>query len=144
MKQRPTLFAMIVAAAVLSPSAVSAAEQQMDEGKADFQTYCASCHGRGGDGDGPVAQELVTKPPSLKQIAKRRNGVFNASEVQRLIDGREMPRAHGTPEMPVWGILFNFQAQAGGILQNEPVESEKVARIRIERLAKYLETIQER
>ncbi len=112
--------------------------------KADFQTYCASCHGRDGDGDGPVASELVTKPPSLKHIAKRRGGAFDAGEVSRLVDGRDMPRAHGTPEMPVWGVLFAFQAQAEGILQDEVVESEKAARSRIERLVRYLETIQER
>jgi mono/diheme cytochrome c family protein len=115
----------------------------MEEAKADFQTYCASCHGRGGDGDGPVAPDLLTKPPSLKHVAKRRGGVFDATEIYLFIDGREMPRAHGTPEMPVWGTLFAFQAEASGVLQNEEVESEKMARLRIERLVKYLGTIQE-
>jgi mono/diheme cytochrome c family protein len=123
---------------------VWAAEAEIEEAKADFQTYCASCHGREGKGDGPVASELVTKPLSLQQIAKRRGGVFDADEVHRFVDGRDMPRAHGTPEMPVWGVLFAFQAQASGILQDQIVEAEKAARLRIKGLVKYLETIQER
>jgi mono/diheme cytochrome c family protein len=132
-------------AAVLSAGALPAAAQpDADDAKADFQIYCASCHGRDGDGDGPVAAELVTKPPPLKHIAKRRNGAFDAGEIYRLLDGRDMPRAHGTPEMPVWGILFAFQAHAGGILQDEPVEAEKVAKARLERLVEYLAAIQER
>ena len=132
------------AAPLLVGGAVWAADAEMEQAKADFQTYCASCHGPDADGDGPVASELVTKPPSLKHIAKRRGGVFDAGEVYRVVDGRDMPRAHGTPEMPVWGVLFAFQAQASGILQDQVVESEKAARLRIERLIKYLESIQER
>ena len=31
-------------------------------GHADYQMFCASCHGPGGDGDGPVAQALDPKP----------------------------------------------------------------------------------
>ena len=31
-------------------------------GKADYQIFCASCHGPTGDGDGPVAQALDPKP----------------------------------------------------------------------------------
>ncbi len=31
-------------------------------GKADYQIYCASCHGETGAGDGPVSQTLSPKP----------------------------------------------------------------------------------
>ena len=31
-------------------------------GRADYQVYCASCHGETGEGDGPVAQALSPKP----------------------------------------------------------------------------------
>ncbi len=31
-------------------------------GEADYQVYCASCHGGAGAGDGPVAQALNPKP----------------------------------------------------------------------------------
>ena len=133
----------VLAVTAVAGSAAWAADAEMEEAKADLQTFCAPCHGRDGGGDGPVASELVTKPPSLKHIAKRQAGVFDAAEVYLFIDGREMPRAHGTPEMPVWGSLFAFQAEAEGTLQSDRVSSEKAARLRIERLVKYLETIQE-
>jgi len=34
----------------------------VEAGKAVYQTYCTSCHGQTGDGDGPVAQTLNPKP----------------------------------------------------------------------------------
>jgi len=46
-----------------TPSAESAtAEADAEIGKADYQIYCASCHGETGAGDGPVAQALNPKP----------------------------------------------------------------------------------
>jgi len=37
-------------------------EADAELGKADYQIFCASCHGESGDGDGPVAQALNPKP----------------------------------------------------------------------------------
>jgi mono/diheme cytochrome c family protein len=137
---------IVIATSVLMVLANSARAQEspMEKARADFLTFCAACHGSSGGGDGPVASELVTQPPSLNQIAKRRAGVFDAAQVHRLIDGREMPRAHGTPEMPVWGNVFEFQATAEGVLQEDIAGIEKSTRQRIERLVKYLESIQDR
>ena len=33
-----------------------------ETGQADYQIFCASCHGPTGDGDGPAAQGLEPKP----------------------------------------------------------------------------------
>jgi len=44
----------------LPPNAVG--EVDATAGNADYQTYCASCHGQTGGGDGPVAQALSPKP----------------------------------------------------------------------------------
>jgi len=41
--------------------------------------------------------------PDLTSIAKRNGGVFPVDRVMMNIDGRAMPRAHGTSEMPIWG-----------------------------------------
>jgi hypothetical protein len=38
------------------------------------------------------------------------------SEVTAYIDGRNMPRAHGTPEMRVWGNLFRYIAEVSDAL----------------------------
>jgi protein SCO1/2 len=48
----------------IPPSALVAA------GQSDYALYCASCHGPGGDGDGPMAGSLKPKP------AKHSNGEY--------------------------------------------------------------------
>jgi mono/diheme cytochrome c family protein len=39
-------------------------------GRADYQIYCAACHGPSGEGDGPAAQGLEPKP------ARHSDGVY--------------------------------------------------------------------
>ena len=71
-----------------------------------YREFCATCHGLLAHGDGPVALSLKKKVPDLTLIARRNNGVFPAKEIHRFIDGRSMPRAHGSSDMPVWGWEF--------------------------------------
>jgi mono/diheme cytochrome c family protein len=119
-------------------------EDQVKIGAVDYENFCAACHGKDARGNGPVAVELKTVPPSLRKFAARRGGVFDANEIVKIIDGRDMPRAHGTPEMPIWGSLFRFVAELSGILQSDIEDSEKDAQNHIKAIAKYLETIQEK
>jgi mono/diheme cytochrome c family protein len=116
---------------------------QMKDAEALFQLYCASCHGADARGNGPVAADLKTMPPSLREIAKRRGGKFDAREIAAFIDGRNMPRAHGTPEMPVWGRLFGYAAQAEGTLSSDQIALEKETQARIALLVNYLANIQD-
>jgi mono/diheme cytochrome c family protein len=44
------------------PAESAAVKADAKAGKADYQIYCASCHGETGAGDGPVAQALNPKP----------------------------------------------------------------------------------
>jgi mono/diheme cytochrome c family protein len=119
-------------------------EDQVKMGATDYQNFCAACHGKDARGNGPVATELKIAPPSLRNLAARRNGVFDVNEIVKIIDGRDMPRAHGTPEMPIWGSLFRFVAEASGILSSDIEDTEKDAQKHIFAVAKYLETIQEK
>ena len=41
---------------------IAVVEADAKAGEADYQIYCASCHGGSGAGDGPVAQALNPKP----------------------------------------------------------------------------------
>ena len=72
-------------------------------GEAIYRAHCASCHGVSGTGDGPVSEFLRIPVPDLTRIALRNNGVFPSAQVQRIIDGRQRVRGHGSTEMPVWG-----------------------------------------
>jgi mono/diheme cytochrome c family protein len=119
-------------------------KEQVTEGEAIFQLYCAACHGSDARGGGPVAADLKTPPPSLREIAKRRQGKFDDAEIRAYIDGRNMPRVHGTPEMPVWGSLFRLIAEVSDTLVSDEEGIEKKAQERITFLVKYLQTIQDK
>jgi mono/diheme cytochrome c family protein len=119
-------------------------DKQIKEGEAIFQVYCSPCHGRDARGEGPVAADLKTIPPSLREIAKRRGGAFDESQVAAYIDGRNMPRVHGTPEMPVWGSLFRYVAEVSDTLASDEQAIEHKAQERITMLVKYLATLQEK
>lgn len=99
-----------------------------------FLAYCAPCHGRGGRGDGPVAPALRVPPADLTAITRRNLGTFPADLVEGRLTGARGPEdsgAHGSTAMPVWGPIFTE-------LDTSPV----VARVRVENLVKYVESLQ--
>ncbi len=103
------------------------------DGAALFKSYCASCHGPNGRGDGPMTGQMLHQPADLTQFATRNGGVFPAARVARIIDGRDVP-AHGDREMPVWGDVF----------MRRPDATEDTIRARVEALVQFLASIQER
>ncbi len=114
--------------------------QRIQLGEMDYRTYCAPCHGMTGIGDGPVASELNNAPADLTKLTGGNQLSFD--EVKMIVDGRDMPRAHGTSEMPVWGVWFSAAANAAGLLQDDTSTTEAVVNARIERLVDYLNTLQ--
>jgi mono/diheme cytochrome c family protein len=105
-----------------------------DTGSRLFRTYCASCHGTTGRGNGPVADLLRRMPPDLTQFTRRNGGVFPSERVYRIIDGRDVP-SHGDREMPVWGDALR-EAPGGG--------TAAAVKARIDAIVRYLAGIQER
>jgi mono/diheme cytochrome c family protein len=99
-----------------------------------FRTYCASCHGTSGVGDGPLASSMRRKPANLTQIAKRNGGQYPSELVYRVIDGRQPVRGHGGPDMPVWGDAFARTSDAS---------DEASVKRKIDALVEYLRAIQE-
>ncbi len=97
---------LIIVNAIIGFSACASA-QDIAEGKMQYQSSCAACHGIEAKGDGPVSKELKTRPADLTILAKNNNGVFPYETVYQIIDGRNSTIAsHGTREMPVWGYRF--------------------------------------
>jgi mono/diheme cytochrome c family protein len=126
---------------VLVPLAASADETGADLVLADlgaplFARHCASCHGAGGRGDGPVAAVLKPPPADLTAIALRRGGVFPRGEIARFIDGRFDLTAHGSRDMPVWGARFGADIPESGV-------GESISRGSIATLVEYLKSIQD-
>jgi mono/diheme cytochrome c family protein len=87
--------------------AAAAQADDLDVGKSEFQSSCASCHGTDAKGKGPVSDQLRISPPDLTMLAKSNNGVFPTSAVYETINGLKTVPAHGTREMPIWGERFN-------------------------------------
>ena len=102
----------VVAFPVIGVGQDAPARSQEVAGSYTYRTYCATCHGTEGKGDGPLAESLRFRPPDLTQLAKRNKGVFPADKVARIVDGRDPVGGHGGPDMPVWGDVFK-NAQAG-------------------------------
>jgi len=135
--------AALIAVFVLLFSAESvAAEEAFDFGEFEYQTHCASCHGLTGNGDGPMAQYLVSKPSDLTVLAKNNGGVFPVQQVYEVIDGQKEVGAHGTRTMPVWGREFRSTVpniEALGLADFGP----QIARARIASVVDYLHRIQD-
>ena len=100
-------------------------------GEEMFNTYCAVCHGAGGKGDGPAATEFKIPPANLTTLARRHDGKYPEAYVaQILTTGPRDAKAHGSEDMPVWGVLFKSIGDAGQ------------AKLRIHNLTKYVESLQ--
>ena len=104
-------------------------------GAADFQAYCASCHGPAAKGDGVIAASLVKRPPDLTRLAKRHDDVFPEERVFKMIEGRSPGASHRAPDMPVWGDVFAKAIESAG---------PDATAARITALVRYLEMIQEK
>ncbi|HET8823864.1 MAG TPA: cytochrome c, partial [Terriglobales bacterium] len=72
-------------------------------GKEMYKSYCASCHGEIGKGNGPAAEALKTPPSDLTQLSKNNSGKFPTERVISILRGQATVTAHGNRDMPVWG-----------------------------------------
>jgi len=136
------IFAVIAMALPLSPWGAAQNRKMRDDGTTRlidslqgaslYKAYCAVCHGEDAKGNGPMAKSLKGAPPDLTCISARNGGVFPLVRVRSLISGEEAVGAgHGTHEMPVWGPIFS---QVG--------QDQDLGRVRIDNLARYLESLQ--
>ncbi|HVS13581.1 MAG TPA: cytochrome c [Thermoanaerobaculia bacterium] len=130
---------LLVAATGVVASA--AAARQPDEqagavrrGEVLYQVHCQTCHGKRAAGDGPLAEHLRVAPADLRRLSHRLGG-YSEAWLVRVIDGREEVGAHGSREMPVWGIGFREPGRPG--------DQEADVRARIQDLVEYLVSIQQ-
>ncbi len=103
-------------------------------GKQMYQAYCATCHGIGGKGDGPVASALKVPPADLTALSNRNNGKFPSVQVVNIITGPSGAAAHGTKEMPVWGPIFRTMEH----------QHESEVRLRVANLTDYIKSLQQK
>lgn len=138
-----TVLCLVFAIAVARPPQESEPGQNKEktqrrliaslEGPDLFRSYCASCHGLDGKGNGPVSAALKTQPADLTTISRSNGGIFPANRVSKIIAGDELVTAHGSREMPVWGPIFH------------QVELDRdFGDVRLHNLTKYVESIQQK
>lgn len=134
---------MALIAGVLTGVSVSAAGENLDVGKREYQAACAVCHGMSGKGDdGPLKPYLVKPVPNLTVLAANNNGVFPFDRVFQIIDGRQEVKSHGPRDMPVWGNAFSNQTSL--YFENYPAQDkESATRSRILALTEYLYRLQQ-
>jgi len=97
----------MMTAGLAAALAGAAQAQDVDVGKSEFQSSCASCHGADGKGNGPLREQLKVPPADLTVLARNNNGTFPATALYETIDGSKTVPAHGNREMPIWGERFN-------------------------------------
>lgn len=110
-----------------------APESGPESGNGLFKSYCASCHGLHGKGDGPAAAAMRMQPTDLTQLTRRAKGEFPAARLERMLGGSDMITAHGGKQMPVWGPSLTV---AGS--------TDKRTTQRVRNLIAYIQSIQDK
>lgn len=148
-----TALAYALGAIIGVISNVSVQAQGLEQGRMEYLTNCAACHGADGKGAGPMSSRLKPRPANLTRLARRNNGVFSPARVYRMIDGREAIGAHRRSEMPIWGCRQGSATDARKRALKEksfdsffdlPCDPEDVIQRRIKSVVDYLNLIQEK
>ncbi len=127
-------ISMIGAALALAGCMDSAARPH--PGQATFDSLCATCHGAGGRGDGPVAADLPVPPADLTALSLANGGVFPRDAVTAQIYG--YPGRYHSAIMPEFGPLFD-----GGTVTVTTADGAQVETPRaLVALVDYVETLQ--
>jgi len=127
----------VLGAVLVATLGTSFAAHAQSLGEALYRKYCSACHGPQGKGDGVVSGFMRPKPTDLTQLARKAGGEFPYMRTMMVIDGRQHIRAHGDPDMPVWGEVFWAESTA-------PITRAAELRGKLMLITEYLQSIQEK
>ncbi len=103
---------LVVTALALAPSRGWADQPGPREGRAVYERYCAGCHGDQGDGRGPAADMLITKPRDFtKGVYKFRSTAAGTLPTDQDLD-RTLVRGIYRTSMPDWSLLPDGERRA--------------------------------
>jgi hypothetical protein len=147
MTKHASKWVIIVSMAASFPAVAWA--QDLDAGKLEFQSSCATCHGIDGKGKGPLSEQLRVAPTDLTVLAKKNNGVFPVNAVYETIYGIKRIVAHGPPDMPIWGYRYFARNTAPGSKKSDhyvelSTDPDAIARTRMLAVVDYLNRIQQK
>ena len=78
---------------------------EADEGAAFFAANCTECHGRTGQGNGPLASGLTPPPTDLTMLARGNGGAFPTARALSYIYG-QADGGHLARVMPEFGATI--------------------------------------
>ena len=138
---RRVVLASVIATAVVGLSYASQSDSKVNmvghepasDGRQMYMSYCASCHGADGRGNGPLATSLKTPPSDLTRLSNNNKGEYPSNYVTSVLQSGISAPGHGTTAMPVWGSIF--ARLDGG-------QSSLTKALRISNLNQYLRKIQ--
>lgn len=136
MKARTCLFAISLACV----SGATLADERPDLGKREYMNSCAVCHGPDGRAQTQALDILKAAPADLRVLAKKNGGVFPLARVYEVIDGRAELKAHGSRDMPIWGL--RYATEAAPAYDDFVYRPELYVRARILAIVDYLYRIQ--
>ena len=98
-----------------------------------FKTFCASCHGEHGRGDGPAADLTTPRAADLAVLRRQAGGTFPRARMIEILEGAT-PQSGHEQAMPNWR----------NVLLRDARNDERAYRARIEALASHVESLQAR
>jgi mono/diheme cytochrome c family protein len=129
---------LILSAAMITPGALIASDSKPSaripatDGKAMYASYCATCHGIDGKGNGLRSSSLKRTPSDLTLLSRKNGGAYPSARVVAVIGHGTSVSGHDKTGMPVWAPTLDTMDQ------NNKLETP----LRISNLSKYLETLQ--
>ncbi len=138
-------LATFVAIGALGLTATASAADNVDLGKRGYDTNCAVCHGTTGKGDGPFTSMMTVRIPALTTLAKANGGVFPFARVYEIIEGAQVPKAHGASGMMIWGD--DYVTRRAGLKDDYGAalyDPAALARARTLALVEYVYRLQEK
>jgi mono/diheme cytochrome c family protein len=142
--KRTKMACTAAAALLLGMTTGAMAADKPDWGKREFESNCAVCHGKSGRGDGPYAGMVADNQggSDITQLAKKNGGVFPIYKVTQTIDGRNVVKAHGPRDMPIWGDDYLAGARKSAATAESPFDAEAMVTYKVYALAEYVARLQ--
>ena len=143
MKNLSLKASLVAVSLVLGSGAIWAQQQKTDQGKVEYDTNCAVCHGPLGKGDGSLRDLLRVSATDLTQLAKKNQGILPVTRMYDVIDGKGVP-SHGSRDMPIWVQAYRVDDAQRLQEARGNYDADGMVRGRILLLIEYINRIQAR
>ena len=143
MKNASLKASLVAVSLALCSGAILAQQAKTDQGKVEYDTNCAVCHGPLGKGDGSLRDLLRVSATDLTQLAKKNQGILPVVRMYDVIDGQGVP-SHGSRDMPIWGQTYRVDDAQRLMEARGSYDAAALIRGRILLLIEYINRLQAR